>query len=143
MWHGRLELAAKLAHLEIMEGSAHEALGHGRLELAAKLAHLEIMEGRAHDTLGHERLELAAKLAHLKIMEGCAHDALGHGRLELAAKLAHFHLEIPQHIVLLLPCSFSDEPERIRIRIQHPSVADPNFPSRIRIFSIPNPHQRI
>ncbi len=42
-------------------------------------------------------------------MEGRAHDALGHGRLELAAKLAHFHLEIAQHIVLLLPCSFSDE----------------------------------
>ncbi len=42
-------------------------------------------------------------------MEGCAHNTLGHGRLELAAKLAHFHLEIPQHIVLLLPCSFSDE----------------------------------
>jgi hypothetical protein len=49
------------------------------------------------------------KKAHLKIMEGRAHDALGHGRLELAAKLAHFHLEIAQHIVLLLPCSFSDE----------------------------------
>jgi hypothetical protein len=59
-----------------MEGGAHEALGHGRLELAAKLAHLEIMEGGAHDTFEHGRLELAAKPTHLKIMEGAAHDAL-------------------------------------------------------------------
>ncbi len=42
-------------------------------------------------------------------MEGGAHDTFGHGRLELAAKLAHFHLEIPQHIVLLLAYSVSDE----------------------------------
>jgi hypothetical protein len=49
-------------------------------------------------------------------MEGGAHDTLGHGRLELAAKFAHFHLEIPQHIILLLPCSFSDE-----------SIADPDL----------------
>jgi hypothetical protein len=129
-----------------MKGSAHNALGHGRLELAAKLAHLEIMEGGAHDTLGHGRLELAAKLAHLEVMEGRAHNTLGHGWLELAAKLAHFHLEIPQHIILLLPYSVSDE-----------SIADPDpdqsskccgseffhpgsefFPSRIL-----DPHQRI
>ena len=29
-------------HLEIMEGSAHDTLGHGRLELAAELAHLHL-----------------------------------------------------------------------------------------------------